>query len=247
MKRPIIRGIIERRILVNYQIDPEALRPLLPPPLRPQLVKGVGIGGICLIRLRDIRPRFLPSAFGFASENAAHRIAVEWPGVNDRGQGVFIPRRDTSARVNMLAGGRIFPGEHHLAYFEVLERGDEYSVSLRSRDGEVALTVRARLADQLPSSTVFDSLAEASEFFEGGSLGYSLSHNPHKLDGLELRTASWRVDPLAIEHVYSSFFENKARFPAGVVRFDSALLMQGIEHEWHAREPLYCGETHSVA
>ena len=30
-------------------------------------------------------------------------------------------------------------------------------------------------------------------------------------------------------------------FPAGSVEFDSALLMRGIDHEWHGREPLCAG------
>jgi hypothetical protein len=28
-------------------------------------------------------------------------------------------------------------------------------------------------------------------------------------------------------------------FPAGSVELDCALLMRGIDHEWHGREPLY--------
>jgi hypothetical protein len=47
----------------------------------------------------------------------------------------------------------------------------------------------------------------------------------------------WRVEPLAVEHVESSWFEDAARFPAGSVAFDSALLMRDVAHEWrgHAR------------
>ena len=32
----------------------------------------------------------------------------------------------------------------------------------------------------------------------------------------------------------SSFFDNDQTFPRGSVAFDSAFLMRGIEHEWHA-------------
>jgi hypothetical protein len=78
MQIPIIRGIIERRILVNFRVDPGVLTKLLPEPFRPKLVAGIGMAGVCLIRLKHIRPRFIPRAFGVSSENAAHRIAVEW-------------------------------------------------------------------------------------------------------------------------------------------------------------------------
>ena len=78
MQIPILRGVIDRRILVNYHVDPAVLAPLLPAPFQPKLVRGVGLVGICLIRLKKVRPRFLPGWLGISSENAAHRTAVEW-------------------------------------------------------------------------------------------------------------------------------------------------------------------------
>ncbi len=69
-------------------------------------------------------------------------------------------------------------------------------------------------------------------------MGYSTTFSPRRFDGLELRAFGWRVAPLAVGHVSSSFFEDRVRFPAGSVVFDSALLMRDIDHEWHAREGL---------
>jgi len=63
------------------------------------------------------------------------------------------------------------------------------------------------------------------------------------LDGLELRTRTWEVEPLEVEQAYSSYFEGRIVFPEGSAVLDCALLMRGIDHEWHAREPLYCGEA----
>ena len=109
MPFPIIRGVIDRRILVNYRVDPDVLARILPAPFRPKLVNGMGMAGVCLIRLKHIRPRFLPAFLGISSENAAHRIAVEWDQDGEKKEGVFIPRRDTSSWLNTLAGGRLFP------------------------------------------------------------------------------------------------------------------------------------------
>src|SRR5438105_3781853 len=106
MQVPVIRGVIDRRILVNFRVDAAVLARLLPAPFRPKLVNGAGMAGVCLIRLRDIRPRSVPPFLGLSSENAAHRVAVEWDQDGDTREGVFIPRRDTSSRLNTLAGGR---------------------------------------------------------------------------------------------------------------------------------------------
>jgi hypothetical protein len=133
------------------------------------------------------------------------------------------------------------PGEHHHAAFRVEERNGHYRVGLDSDDRRTHLVVQGCVASGLPRKSVFGSLQEASAFFERGSLGYSVTAKTGPFDGLELRTFTWQVQPLAVEKVASSFFEDRALFPAGSVELDCALLMRGIDHEWHGREPLCCG------
>ena len=87
-----IHGIIQRRVLLNYRIDPDVLQKVLPQGFRPKLFKGKGIGGVCMIRFGGLRPRMIPEWLGLGSENAAHRIAVEWDQEDGRKDGVFIPR-----------------------------------------------------------------------------------------------------------------------------------------------------------
>jgi hypothetical protein len=243
MKIPTMHGIIDRRILVNYRVNPDLLQAILPPPFHPKLVRGVGIAGICLIRLRGLRPAFMPSWLGISSENAAHRIAVEWQ--DDTGRlcdGVYIPRRDTNSRLNTLVGGRLFPGVHHHARFDVHETLERFEIALCSDDGGTRLSVRATIAPELPKTSVFQSLPAASEFFRTGSLGYSATADTRRHQGLELRCLDWQMEPLAVEEVHSSFFEQASVFPPGSVEFDCALLMRGIRHAWHAREDLCCAE-----
>lgn len=60
-----------------------------------------------MIRFRELRPNFLPSWIGMSSENAAHRIAVEWDEDGQMQEGVFIPRRDTNSWFNKTLGGRV--------------------------------------------------------------------------------------------------------------------------------------------
>lgn len=229
MKIPVIKGIIDRRILINYQVDKEVLENFLPEPFRPKLIKGKGIAGICLIRLKEIRPKGLPRQIGISSENGAHRIAVEWTEKGELKEGVYIPRRDTSSKLNSFAGGTIFPGVHHLAEFTVNEYEGNYEVGFLS-DDNTSLSIRAKEADSWNEESVFDNLDCVSDFFEHGSIGYS----PHKneLDGLELKAYNWKVSLLNVECVQSSFFEDKSVFPEGSVKFDNALLMKNIEHEW---------------
>ncbi|WP_223650350.1 hypothetical protein [Hymenobacter psoromatis] len=41
------------------------------------------------------------------------------------------------------------------------------------------------------------------------------------------------MQPLTVSAVTSSFFEDESQFAKGSIKFDNALLMTGIEHEWH--------------
>lgn len=232
---PVLNGIIERRILVNFRCKPAVLAQLLPPPFRPKTVNRYGIAGICLIRLGGIHPAFLPALCGLTSENAAHRIAVEWDEEGATREGVFIPRRDTDALLNRLVGGKMFPGVHHAAKFEVDETESRFKLEMQSEGGEAFIRVSARVADGLPDGSVFNSLAEASEFFCGGALGWSARSQSNEFDGIELQCREWQMEPLVLEKIESSFFGNAALFPPGSATFDSAFLMRGIAHEWHAR------------
>jgi hypothetical protein len=234
MKIPVIRGLIRRRLLINYRVDAKVMEHFLPKPFRPKLHQGYAIAGICLIRLEGIRPQWLPFDFGISSENAAHRIAVLWDEPSGKVRdGVFIPRRDTSSWLNHLAGGRVFPGEHHLSAFDVTDSEAKINMTISSRDKTMSIKLQAGASDDFPASSCFASLSESSAFFESGSVGYSVIHNSCCLDGIELKTAEWKVRPLQIAHLESSFFSESSVFPAGSVTFDHALIMRNVSHEWH--------------
>lgn len=235
MKIPTLTGIIDRRILINYKVNKSVLERYLPYPFRPKLVDGKGIAGICLIRLKNIRPKGVPKTVGVASENGAHRIAVEWTENGQIKEGVYIPRRDTSSKLNSLVCGRVFPGVHHLARFTVEECYGKYFVEFTS-DDETFLSIRAEESNEWNSQSIFDNLECASSFFEKGSVGYSPDRIGNEFESIELCTSNWKVTPLSVTNVRSSFFENETIFPEGSVAFDNDLLMKDIEHEWRSLE-----------
>lgn len=237
MKIPTITGIIDRRLLINYRVDSQVLSRYLPAPFRPKLVNGYGIAGICLIRLKNIRPKGMPGSIGISSENGAHRIAVEWAENGIIKEGVYIPRRDTSSALNTLAGGCVFPGVHHKARFTVDEKDGAYHVSFKSDDG-THLSINARETDRLNDYSIFDDLDQVSQFFEQGAVGYSPHRFGDAFDGLELSTKQWKVSPLSVSQVRSGFFEDEQVFPKGSVIFDNALLMTNIEHEWQSLQSI---------
>ncbi|MDQ1742901.1 MAG: hypothetical protein QOE23_1240 [Pseudonocardiales bacterium] len=232
MKLPGLAGNVERRLLVNYRLDPDVLAPLLPAPFRPQLVNGYAVAGICLIRLGAMRPAKLPARLGLTSESAAHRMAVEWDTPDGPRQGVYIPRRDTDSLVSVAVGGRLYPGVHHRARFEISESADRLRVAFAARDRSASVRVDVRIADELTGSRLFADAAAASAFFEAGSIGYSDTRDPARFDGLALHTTAWQVEPGSVVTAESSFFADRTRFPEGSAELDCALVMRQVPVFW---------------
>lgn len=231
MRLPVIEGLIRRRILINFRVDPRVLEKLLPPPFQPKLVRGFAVAGICLIRLEQIRPFGLPQWAGVSSENCAVRVAAQWPDGGSLREGVFIFQRYSSGRFNTMFGGRLFPGVHRQAHFDVRE--EEGRVHLAISGAQMKLDLEAAATLTLPADSVFRSLEEASAFFRAGSLGYSPARQAGIYEGMELRSVDWNMQPLDVPTIRSSFFADEAAFPRGSAVLDSAFLMRNIAHQWH--------------
>src|SRR5438876_3854544 len=170
MKLPAVRGLIRRRILVSFRVDPEVIQRQLPRGFRPQCVGDSAIAGLCLIRLEQMRPEFCSLPLGFQSENAAHRIAVCWSDADgDENCGVYIPLRHTNSVLNRLAGGRLFPSEQQLGQFDIRDEQGEIEFHMRSSDSLVTIDLHARSSPSFSKASVFPSLAAASAFYQAGS------------------------------------------------------------------------------
>ena len=144
----------------------------LPPPFRPKLHAGYAVAGICLIGLDVIRPRHIPAMFGLKSENAAHRVAVEWDDVEGVHAGVYINRRDTGSILNQIAGGRLFPGEHHRAEFRIADDIWRVSLQMASAEGDTQIEVVGQAAGMnFLDHRSFNRSKQRWPFFESGGLG----------------------------------------------------------------------------
>ncbi|NUR57657.1 MAG: hypothetical protein HOV87_02960 [Catenulispora sp.] len=234
-----ISGIIARRILLTYAVDPATAAALLPPPFRPDLSFGPALGGVCLMRLRAVRPGLLPLRLGLTVESVAHRLAVEWDTPEGIATGVYVFRRDADSIVAARLGGM------HRAAFGVLEGGGHYSLAAhspaaynpatQSRDGAMSVAFTGERADALPAGSVFTGPDSASAFFHCASIAHSPARDGVGHSALRLVTPPWRAIPVRTDHVQSSFFEDRSRFPHGTAVFDSAIAMHDVPARW---EPL---------
>jgi hypothetical protein len=247
MKLPIIRGVVRRCLLVNFRVDPAVMRDFLPDPFEPALHEGWAVAGVCLIRLEQVPPPLVPFGRGLSSENAAHRVAVQWAEGDRIHQGVYVQRSHTDSLLGKFAGSTIFPGEQRRARFRVEDDGRQIELSMRSFDGRVAMEIAGHATDAMPHDSVFSSVGEASSFFARGSLGYAPGRGGRGFEGVQSETHDWAVHPLAISRLRSSFFEDDELFPEGSAAFDHALVMRDVEHVWQKLPALVRQGAHTVS
>jgi hypothetical protein len=102
-----------------------------------------------------------------------------------------------------------------------------------SEDAEVSINFSGELAKNLPETSIFSNIIEASDYFEAGSLGYSARKRSADLDGISLEIENWNVAPFRLRFVQSSYYDDETIFPKHSIKFDHALYMENIAHEWH--------------
>lgn len=232
MKLPTIQGVIQCRLLLNYRVAPKVLKALIPSPFQPKLANGFGIAGICLIRLRGLRPSILPGGWGISVDSIAHRVAVEWNVGSATQTGVYIFRRDCASRMVRWLGGRVFPGVHSKASVSVIECDDQIQWDVKSQDGVGDVLVGVETNGKMPTTSALGSLELAREFLAEGACGYSPRRSSGKLDGMKLCIPDFRLMPAQVNSLSSSFFDNKLVFASGSIEFDSAFVMKDIAHHW---------------
>ena len=222
---------IERRLLINYRVDPEVITRLLPAPFMPRLVDGQAMAGICLLHLRQARPAGLPAQLGIETQGVAHRIAVKWPSADGTMvDGVFIPRRDSGSWMVATAAGKSLATRR--ADFAIMETNDAFDIAMTSRDGGGSLHVIGRVIGDFTDSAL-GSLDDALTFFRNGGPGFSPA--PHgRFSGIDLKAASWHFDPLEVTDMKSSWFDDAGRFPTNSVIFDSGLVMRRTLSQWRS-------------
>ena len=230
---PVLEGVIARRVLLNFRADPRIVQQLLPSRFEADQREGSAIVGVCLIRLERLRSRGCPSWFGMASENMAHRVAVRYRTPAGVQRAVFIWRRETDQRLVEMLGGRLFPGVHHRAKFQVKEASTSLSMNVKSADGKTDVCFSAAVESDWQPTPAFRSLDEASGFFQSGDCGFSCSLRGEAVEGMKLKTLRWSLTPLAVQLNQAAFYFNQACFPKGSVEFDCGLMMRSVPHEWH--------------
>ena len=157
-------------ISLNYSVDPEALRSLLPRPLEPEIFHGRAWVQVLASRLREMRPQGVPALFGVDFHQVSYRAAVRYTGPHGVRRGGYFVRSETDHAVMRAVGNALVEFRFHdfeAATIDLRKSSDQITFSVTpkgtSAQGNVRVVLDARAGQSPPKSSVWQSRAELRE------------------------------------------------------------------------------------
>lgn len=158
-------------VSINFAVHPDALAPLLPAPLEPEIFHGSAWVQVLISRLRDMRPQGTLALFGVNFHQVSYRAAVRYrsrDGAYRRG-GFFV-RSETDNAVMRAVGNALTEFRYHdfgLAEIALQRSGHRLDISVnpvhRAAGGQVAASLDTSRDHGPPPGSVWRNLNELRE------------------------------------------------------------------------------------
>ncbi len=233
-RHPLAMSACLRECLaVTYAFPEETLRPLVPPGLALDTLRGYGFVAIALVQAEAMRPAFLPARWGGEFFLSGYRLFTRLGGPGGSRRGLRILRSDTDRRWMVQAGNLLTHYRYQLCQVERSQRPGGVGWSIRTPRGEADLEVYARLeeASTLPEGSPFTNFREARRF--AGPLPYTFEYEPETRAIIQIRgvRSQWEPRAVAVEVTRHSFFE-RAPFEGAAARLANAFLVKDVRYRW---------------
>src|SRR5947209_20366703 len=122
-----IKAHFRASLVLAYAVPAEVLKPLLPDGLTLDTYEDSGFLAIALVETRDLRPSFLPAAFGMDFALSGYRIFVRYQTKAGRSlRGLRILRSDTNRRAMQRFGNLLTHYHYELSRFRIVSSQHKY-------------------------------------------------------------------------------------------------------------------------
>ena len=241
-RHPIaITAHFDRCITLTYAFPAEVLRPLLPPGLELDELRGHGFVAVALVQTRSLRPAGVPERFGQDFFLAGYRIFTRFRTPDGRMlRGLHILRSDANEQRMVVGGNLLTHYNYHRCLALVDATAHDLSVSVRTTDGGGDIDLTASLGPaRLPIGSPFHSYREARRF--AGPLRYTFDYEPetHSIVAIEATRRNWKPAPIDVDVRRMSFLDGEA-FGRVAPTLAAAFQVNEIEYRWErgVRYPL---------
>jgi uncharacterized protein YqjF (DUF2071 family) len=230
-----MRGTVRRRFLISYPVPPQSLSAWIPPGAELCVRHGLAWVSVCFVEMEDMRPSFLPGVFGMRSRYLIHRTRARLPFPDgSRRESVLVLEANINrrllGRLGRLSTGVCFRGRD----IEFREEADVWR--LRMTDGGHLLydaeIPRRSIADALPASSSFTSVAEAEHFLFDVSFGGEWHRDLGRVRLLAETHDAWRVTAGTCRTRRNGFLEALGH---GGLEADHVFTMTDVPHHFALR------------
>ncbi len=238
-----ITARFEHQLVLTYALPPEVLAPLLPPGLELDTYEGRAFLAVATVRTRDLRPSFLPRAFGRDFFLTGYRIFTRFKTMEGKVlRGLRILRSDTDSASMVTWGNRLTRYGYCKAEVECTKAHGRLHFKVVTPNAEADLDLTgdvATLPGPLPAGSPFRDVETARAFT--APLPYTFDYEPETNSMVVVlgRRTKWNPQPLEVQ-VHRNTFLESLPFRQGHAVLANAFYIEDIPYRWErgCREPV---------
>jgi hypothetical protein len=230
-----IAAHFEHALVLTYAMPENVLAPLLPPGLELDTYDGHAFLAVATVRTRDLRPSFLPRAFGRDFFLTGYRIFTRFKMADGKVlRGLRILRSDTDNDSMVTWGNRLTRYGYRKAQVVCSKQNGElhFKVVTPNAEADLELTGNiSRLPGPLPAGSPFPNVETAREF--AGPLPYTFDYEAETNSMIVVlgRRAKWNPQPLEVQ-VQKNTFLNAPPFKACKAVLANAFYIEDVPYSW---------------
>ena len=226
-------------ICVNVQIEPDALRPLIPTHFELDLYNDKAFISLTASRLKDFGMGRIPRALRMNFYQSTYRAHVTFTDYRGRKmRGCYFVRSETNSHIMSLTANLLPEFKaHHCGTFPILmaHNGKHLVFSVDSGDdpaGKVVLVLDdAHPLNAMPESSIFPTIQDSYDFIVDFYDDFSYDPDTDDVFILSIDRGDWDIRVLETVDCYLGYFED-GPFPAGSTKVDSVFYFRNTPYRW---------------
>ena len=230
-----IAARFESGLSLTYALPAGVLSPMLMPGLELDTYGGYAYLSIASVHTVELRPSFLPKAFGRSFCLTSYRLFTRFATIDgEKFRGLQTLRNDTDLASMVVWGNRLTRFRYRRADIEYREQDRLLSLDVKTAGEEADLALKADTAgfsELLPEGSPFPDLATARRFV--GPLRFTFDYDPdaQSMVIVEGRRTNWMPRAVRVDVQKNTFLES-APFRGVRPVLANAFYVTDVSYRW---------------
>ena len=230
-----ITAHFEHLLVMTYALPERVLAPLLPPGLELDTYEGHAFLAVATVRTRDLRPSFLPRAFGREFFLTGYRVFTRFKTAEGKVlRGLRIIRSDTDSDSMVTWGNRLTRYGYRKAEVRCTKDNGTLHFKVVTPNAEADLEFTGDIAGmpgRLPPGSPFPDIETALNF--AAPLPYTFDYEPETNSMIVVlgRRTKWNPQPVEVK-VHKKTFLDSGLFNGSQAVLASAFYIEDVPYSW---------------